>query len=66
MRHESDSLGQMEVPDNALYGIHSIRARNNFPDKTEFHHEWYQSMGLVKHACYETYKAYKKALLNNL
>ncbi len=30
MRTEYDSLGQYEVPKDALYGIHSIRAYNNF------------------------------------
>lgn len=30
MRTEYDSLGQYDVPKDALYGIHSIRAYNNF------------------------------------
>lgn len=30
MRIESDSLGQMEVPDQAYYGIHTMRALENF------------------------------------
>jgi aspartate ammonia-lyase len=30
MRIEEDALGGMELPDNALYGIHSARARENF------------------------------------
>jgi len=30
MRTEYDSLGQYDVPDDALYGIHSIRAYHNF------------------------------------
>lgn len=30
MRTETDSLGSLEVPKNALYGIHSQRAFNNF------------------------------------
>ena len=29
MRFEKDSLGTMEIPDNALYGIHSQRAVEN-------------------------------------
>ena len=29
-RTEGDSLGTMEVPANAYYGIQSLRARNNF------------------------------------
>ena len=30
MRTETDSLGQMEVPATALYGIHTMRASQNF------------------------------------
>ena len=31
MREESDSLGKLAVPDEALYGIHTLRALDNFP-----------------------------------
>lgn len=54
MRKEKDPLGEMNIPDDALYGIHSLRARENFPDKTPFHSEWYQAMATVKRACYLT------------
>ena len=30
MRTEHDSLGECEIPDDALYGIHTLRAYNNF------------------------------------
>ncbi|MDR0719860.1 MAG: aspartate ammonia-lyase, partial [Treponema sp.] len=30
MRIEKDSLGEREIPDDALYGIHSLRASENF------------------------------------
>ena len=30
MRTESDSLGSYELPSDALYGIHTLRAHNNF------------------------------------
>ncbi|MDR0662699.1 MAG: aspartate ammonia-lyase, partial [Spirochaetaceae bacterium] len=30
MRKENDILGELELPDDALYGIHSLRARDNF------------------------------------
>ena len=30
-RRESDSLGAMDVPADALYGIHTARAVENFP-----------------------------------
>lgn len=63
MRTEHDFLGEMQLPDNALYGIHSVRARENFPDKTPFHKEWYQAMGQVKLACYNTYSKFRQAAL---
>ena len=62
MRTESDYLGSMEIPDDALYGIHSLRAKENFPDTTLFQIEWFKAMGTVKHACYLTYKEFTKAL----
>ncbi|GEP24527.1 aspartate ammonia-lyase [Lentilactobacillus diolivorans] len=31
MRIEKDCIGEMFVPDEALYGIHSLRAQHNFP-----------------------------------
>lgn len=30
MRIEHNSLGESEIPDDALYGIHTLRARENF------------------------------------
>lgn len=35
MRFEKDSIGQVELPDNALYGIHAYRSINNFPHSGE-------------------------------
>ncbi len=63
MRKEKDFLGEVELPENALYGINSWRALQNFPDKTAFHKEWYQAIGIVKLACYNTVLSYKKAAL---
>ncbi len=60
-RTESDFIGSMEIPADALYGIHALRARNNFPDSSAFPVEWYKAVGLVKNACYITYAAFKKA-----
>lgn len=54
MRTEKDSLGEIKLPENALYGIHSERARQNFPDRTPFPKEWYKALALVKQACYQT------------
>jgi len=54
MRKEKDFMGDKELDDNVLYGIHSLRARENFPDTTPFFSEWYRSMALTKKACYLT------------
>ncbi len=61
MRTEKDFLGELALPDNALYGIHSARAVENFMDETPFSLEWYRAVGTVKLACYHTYKKFKAA-----
>jgi aspartate ammonia-lyase len=63
MRKETDIIGEMLIPEDALYGIHAARARDNFPDHTPFDIEWYKAAGLVKQACYHTYMSFKKAAL---
>jgi aspartate ammonia-lyase len=63
MRTETDFLGPLSIPGDALYGIHSLRARENFPDRSPFHIEWYKAVALVKLACYLTYKDFKQAVL---
>ena len=60
-RIEKDSLGDKAIPADALYGIHSLRARENFPDSTPFPLEWYRATGLVKLACYNTYMSFRNA-----
>lgn len=62
MRTEKDFLGDLSIPADALYGIHSRRARENFPDNTPFPEQWYRSLGMVKHAWYLTYKDYITAI----
>ncbi len=62
MRKEKDYIGEKDIPDNALYGIHSVRAKENFPDLTPFHIEWYKAMGTVKQACYITYRKFSQAV----
>jgi aspartate ammonia-lyase len=64
MRTEKDFLGQKNIPDGALYGIHSLRAKENFPDSSQFNIEWYKAVGITKKACYLTFREYKKALLS--
>lgn len=62
MRIESDYLGEKHIPAEALYGIHALRASENFPDNTRFHLEWYKAVGKVKEACYKTYQNFKQAI----
>ncbi len=62
MRKETDYLGEKEITENALYGIHSIRAKENFPDETPFHAEWYRAMGVVKQSCFLAYKEFLGAM----
>lgn len=60
-RIEKDSLGQKEIPEDALYGIHAVRARENFPDHTPFPVEWFRAVGITKLACYNTYRKFRDA-----
>ncbi len=62
MRIEKDMIGEKKIEDSALYGIHALRAKENFPGQSSFNSKWYTAMGLVKLACYETYGKYAKAL----
>jgi len=61
-RTEKDFLGEKKVPEDALYGIHSVRAKQNFPDDSPFSLDWYKAVGLTKMACYMTYDKFKKAI----
>jgi aspartate ammonia-lyase len=63
MRIEKDFLGEKEIPADALYGIHSARALENFPGNHPFHIEWYKAIGLTKLACFQTYKQFKESVL---
>lgn len=63
-RSETDSLGEMSIPVDALYGIHSARACENFPCQVPFHIEWYRAIGLTKLACYNTYRKFRDSTLN--
>lgn len=60
-RIEKDSLGEKQVPAEALYGIHSVRARENFPSDTQFPQEWYRAVGITKLACYNTCRSFRNA-----
>ena len=61
MRIEKDFIGEVNIPDDAYYGIHSVRAVENFPDNTRFSEDWYKAVGVVKLACYNTYRKFKAA-----
>lgn len=58
MRTEKDFLGERKIPADALYGIHSVRAKENFPNNESFNREWFKAMMIVKRACYLTAKEF--------
>lgn len=60
-RIEKDALGERQIPADALYGIHALRAKENFPGNTIFPIEWYRAVGVTKHACYLTYLKFRDA-----
>jgi aspartate ammonia-lyase len=62
-RTEKDTLGQKEIPSDALYGIHALRAKENFPGNTPFPLEWYKAVGITKIACYNTYRKFRDSAI---
>ena len=61
-RIETDFLGELSIPENALYGIHSKRAAELFVGSQRFNKNWYCAVGTVKQACYQTVEAMKQAM----
>jgi len=54
-RIERDSMGEMRVPDDALYGAQTQRAIENFPiSNLRFPREFIRAMGLIKLAAART------------
>ena len=54
-RKECDLLGARDVPADALYGIHALRARENFPlSGRRVHDALVAAYGVVKLACAQT------------
>lgn len=54
-RIEKDSLGEMQVPEDALYGAQTQRAVENFPVSGQrFGRRFIQAMGLIKKSAAET------------
>jgi aspartate ammonia-lyase len=62
-RIETDSLGEKQIPEDALYGIHAARAKENFPGNSQFPVEWYKAVGITKLACYNTYRKFRDAAI---
>jgi aspartate ammonia-lyase len=60
-RTERDSLGEKQIPANALYGINALRASENFPPNLAFPIEWYKAVGITKAACYKAYGSFRDA-----
>ena len=52
MRIEKDSIGSVQIPDGAYYGVQSLRARENFPiTDTHMCSEMINSLVEIKRAC---------------
>ena len=50
-RLESDSIGEMEIPENAYYGVQSLRAKENFPiTGTKLHPVFIKNLARIKRA----------------
>jgi aspartate ammonia-lyase len=60
-RTERDSIGEKQVPQDALYGINALRAAENFPPNLPFPIEWYKAVGITKAACYGSYLNFRHA-----
>ena len=51
MRFEHDSIGSVSLPDDAYYGVQSLRARDNFPMTGQLMHPYMiESLALIKKA----------------
>lgn len=51
MRLESDSIGEMEVPGDAYYGVQALRANENFPiTGNSLHPDFIKNMARIKRA----------------
>jgi len=60
-RIEKDTIGEKQIPSDAMYGIHAKRAKDNFPFISPFSIEWYKAVGTTKLACYNTYRKFHAA-----
>ncbi|MBN2727990.1 MAG: hypothetical protein JXR53_02095 [Bacteroidales bacterium] len=62
MRKEKDFLGEILIKEDALYGIHSKRAVENFPLSEAFSLPWYKAMGLLKYSVYKCYESFAESV----
>ena len=52
-RIEADSIGSLEVPSDAYYGVQSLRAKRNFPiTGTPIHPVMIQNLAKIKGSCH--------------
>lgn len=54
MRKEKDSLGELEVPDDAYYGIQTVRCSNNYKVSDHTYNEYpevIRAVAEIKKAC---------------
>lgn len=57
-RLESDSIEEMEIPENAYYGVQSLRARENFPiTGAKLHPVFIKNLARIKRAAAITNRA---------
>lgn len=64
IRIEKDHLGEVQVPEDAYYGIHTVRAAQNFPiSQFKIPQEFIRALAEVKQAC--TLSNARAGLLNH-
>ncbi len=52
VRIEKDSFGEKDVPDDAYYGVHTLRSIENFQiSKNKFQPEFITAIAKIKKAC---------------
>ena len=55
MRKEHDFLGELEIPDNAYYGVQTLRAKENFKITGDtIDHDFIKALATVKKATFIT------------
>lgn len=54
MHYEEDCVGRLAVPDDVLYGVHTLRAAENFPFKGTTHPALIHAAVLIKKAAAQT------------